>query len=395
MKSRNWFIAIFKVIGAALLIILGTMAVLMALTRPGALPGESESAKRLVRGAHPVESLALVLRDDSRETKAIGGFPGSDFREFKGTVWFPKANAANRKSRLPLVVYSHGFGSYHKAADYLTEWLAASGYVVAAIDFPLTSMFSPTGFPDPADAVNQPGDLSFLIDRILVAASDPQSPLFGLVDPDKIAAVGLSLGGLTTTLIAYHDELRDDRLKAAVAMAPPVEVLTERFYQTRPGLPYMLIAGTKDNVVNYEPNMAPFPERNPAAWLLSLDGGTHLGFASFSGYLTWMKHADEFACLLLGYITDTHTLDYYWHKVLGGEQAGIAATPFSPPCLEDYQSSLNPLRQQDFVKLSVEAFLDMHLKEDGGAGESHYFFEEVLPRENPEIRLRQPRRLEK
>ena len=46
---------------------------------------------------------------------------------------------------------------------YLAEQLASLGYVVVAVDYPLTNGLAPGG-PDVKDVVNQLADVSFLID---------------------------------------------------------------------------------------------------------------------------------------------------------------------------------------------------------------------------------------
>ena len=58
---------------------------------------------------------------------------------------------------------------------------------------------------------------------LLGQAPDPGAAVFAAlpapIDHDCVAAVGLSLGGLTSTLIAFHPTLRDPRVGVAVSIA--------------------------------------------------------------------------------------------------------------------------------------------------------------------------------
>ncbi len=51
-------------------------------------------------------------------------------------------------------------GSYHQGCRHIAQFLARNGYVVAAVDFPLSYMRSPAGSPQLLDVANQPGDVS-------------------------------------------------------------------------------------------------------------------------------------------------------------------------------------------------------------------------------------------
>ena len=69
------------------------------------------------------------------------------------------------------------------------------------------------------DVVNQPGDVSFVIDEVLAASEDPESPLHGVVDPEAIGVVGHSLGGATTWAVAFNTATRDERIDSAMVFA--------------------------------------------------------------------------------------------------------------------------------------------------------------------------------
>ena len=80
----------------------------------------------------------------------------------------------------------------------MAEAMASHGYIVAAADYPLTSGSTPGG-ANGDDVVNQPADVSFLIDSVLNLSAD-EKPFAGEVDGSRIGLSGYSLGGLTTYL---------------------------------------------------------------------------------------------------------------------------------------------------------------------------------------------------
>ena len=121
--------------------------------------------------------------------------------------------------------------------------------MVAGPTFPLTSLgnlFSADG-PYPADIVNQPADVSFVIDRLL-AADAPADWLAGAIDVRKIGLSGLSYGGLTTLLVTYHPTMRDRRIRAALTLAPAACALTRPFYR-RGRTPLLVMQGDQDGIV--------------------------------------------------------------------------------------------------------------------------------------------------
>ncbi len=120
----------------------------------------------------------------------------------------------------PTVVYSHGFSSSRDEGAYLARHLSTHGFVVVAADFPLTTLGT-LGGPVLADVATQPADVRFVLDLLLAASEDLDGPLGGAVDPERIAAAGTSLGGLTTSIVAYHRRFRDPRVRVAVTLAGP------------------------------------------------------------------------------------------------------------------------------------------------------------------------------
>lgn len=339
-------------LGLLALIVLAVAAVSAALvvSAPERPAEGSESALRLEPGPRTIESRELVLVDASRETAANGDQPGLPSRRLPIRLWYPIGDDAAH----PLVVYSHGFMSTKEEGGYLAEHLASHGYIVVAADYPLTNFGTPGG-PNVADAANQPADVSFLIDSIL-ALKGAEKPFAGTIDPERIGAMGLSLGGLTTTLVAFHPTLRDPRLRAAVSIAGPASFFSERFFSTT-DVPFLMIAGTEDAMVDYQANARPVLTRVRSGGLLSIEAGSHTGFAGIADPLfRFVDHPDSIGCGALMENIEIRDGEFPITG-LGGEENGIVVTDQSLPCQKSrLPKAIHPGRQHMITTLAATDF---------------------------------------
>ncbi len=279
-------------LGVAIVIGLGMLGIAWIRAAPQPLPAGSEVAVRLADGPYLVSRADFHWVDDTRRTPAHGSYPGAPQRALAVTLWYPE----NLQGALPLVVYCHGFTSDRFGGRYLAKHLASHGYLVVAADFPSTSMNAPGG-PWMNDVVQQPGDVSFLIDRML-NLSDSERPFDGDVDPGRIGVMGLSLGAVTATLVGFHPRWRDPRVAAVVSMAGVGDVFGPDFYR-HAVVPFLMIAGTSDDIVDYLTNALPTLERVPTGALVTLWGGTHLGFDDIAtSWLRPFRNPDAVGCFL-------------------------------------------------------------------------------------------------
>ena len=158
------------------------------------------------------------------------------------------APARNMGTRVPAVVFSHGFGGTRLQSIDFAEHLASRGYIVAAADHPgrmlgdvLPCLFSPplegcnlTGFgSDPA--VEQ---VPVVVDALDELAAD--GFLLGTVDMEQLGMSGHSAGGSTTSAMGDAEP----RFDALLSMAAPAS--TER------AVPTLLLDGTCDGVIPTE-----------------------------------------------------------------------------------------------------------------------------------------------
>ncbi|MBU3701448.1 MAG: alpha/beta fold hydrolase [Acidimicrobiia bacterium] len=205
------------------------------------------------------------------------------------------AEAPIADGSFPLIVYSHGSGGQKFIASFMTEALAAKGFVVVAAnhtgDTAIDRVANTQAIPDQND-LNRPADVSRLIDDMLARSKATGDVFSGRVDANRIGVVGHSYGGYTAiaTTSGHSTPLGsvtpDPRVKAIVAHAPytlrltPAELAADK-------VPTMLIAGTKDITTPTATNaMVAFESiTGPPVILAQITGAAHQSFTDVCTYL--------------------------------------------------------------------------------------------------------------
>jgi dienelactone hydrolase len=351
-------------------------------------PAGALSRQLYKRGPHQVSYQPIDWTDTSRPTMANHAFKGSASRELKGRIWMP---ADKQGAPYPLVLYSHGYMSQYKEGDYLLDFLASHGYVAVSVDFPLSNGGAPGG-ATVADIVNQPGDLSFLIDQMLARSKQPDNILHGTVDADRIAAAGLSLGGLTSELVGLDPKLKDPRIRAAISMAGPLQFFT-RDYFAGDSIPFMYIAGTADAIVPYKEHAEPLPNKYKNSVLVALQSGSHVGFIDMAPALfRWLRNPDEFGCAGLMYGLKKAQEGSAGGKplpnlgeLIGGP--GVDATAATAPCKSsEYPPAMPPARQHSLTALATLSFLESQFSPtETTRDEMHKYLFEQFSMENKDV----------
>ncbi len=344
-------------------------------------PHGSQSIARFTPGPYAVASENFTVIDKSRPTAAYNDFPGSPERVLNGGIWRP----TGLQQAGPLVIYSHGFMSFRQEGLYLVRFLASHGYTVVATDYPLTGFHAPDG-PLMTDVVNQPGDVSFLIDTMLKRNETSGDSLFATIDAGKIAVAGVSLGGLTTTLVSFHRRLLDPRIAAAISIAGPASMFTADFFATRK-IPYLLIYGDIDALVPYPDNALPALQMSPGSILVTLRGASHAGFAQpASTIMRFIKNPDVVGCETV--------LEEVGDDLLAGSDELIAQIGDSADGVDlsrqmDFCSApvvplaMQASRQHMFTTLAAYSFLESVFANDAVMREqSRHYLLETLPAEN-------------
>lgn len=346
-----------------------------------ALDESSASYKQLQLGKFSVSATAVELSDKTRSIDANGDYEGNATRDFKLTIWTPSVKPATPQ---PLLVYSHGFMSTGEGGAYLAEYLASYGYTVVAPTYPLTN-FSAPGGPNNADVVNQPADVSFIIDTMLARNVDKDDSLYGFIDPTRIAAAGLSLGGMTTTMVSFHPLNADKRIAAAVSIAGPAYMFGPRYFQ-QASLPFMMVATPQDAMVSYQANAANIKEKYADTVLVTIDGASHAGFGGQAKWLRWMDNPDSLGCDTLEGNVDLTTENDWYHK-LGSQEIGVLPASLPDFCtMNPMPKAINPLRQHQLNTLAVGSFLQCQLSDKlDVAAESCAYLKQTFAQENAEV----------
>jgi len=330
------------------------------------------------RGPFAVGVSTLTLVDESRPTDANGSYPGADTRTLVTEVWYP-AEGRTEASELrdapldssqapyPLIVFSHGLTGVRRQSTFYTEHLASHGYVVISPDYPLSNGLAPGG-PRAGDVLNQPADVSFLIDSFLGFSDEPGNQFEGAIDETAIGLTGHSLGGLTT-LLATFGPLADPRVKAAVPLAPVSCLVGSQNYEGS-HTPLLVISGSDDQVVAFESARQAYDDANPPKYLLTLLGGNHLRFAD--------GDLPDFAPGTLETIGATFVEDGL--RIIQATGADPAACPVA----EAHPQTLAGDRQHELTRLFATAFFDYYLKGDEGTS---YVLTTEFAQTIPEVKL--------
>lgn len=202
--------------------------------RPGSEAGQAEASYDQ-REPYPPDLQALVppQYDTRISFAAYPALPGSPTGPF------------------PVVLFSHGLGSFRLDNASLNAGVASWGFVVVSPEFPerdraavtRQSLSGPSSAQQstPAqEAAQARGDADALLAALHLvetASQDPSSPLHGLVQANRVAAIGHSAGGGAALTL-----LPNPAVRTAIGWAPVGPARGTR----EPTKPTMIIAGLDD-----------------------------------------------------------------------------------------------------------------------------------------------------
>lgn len=241
-------------------------------------------------------------------------------RSLKADIYvpIPDENSQTRIA-LPVVVISHGLGSDRETYAYLAEHLASFGLAVAVLEHPgsnaqqLQNLFEGKAeeVAQPDEFINRPLDVKFLLDELERLA---RSDIFywGRLNTQKVGIIGQSFGAYTSLALAGADinfaslqkdcagintswnlslllqcralilpkdnyQLRDERVKAVIAINPIGSSVFGKDGLNNINIPVTIVAGTADTVSPALPEqIVPFTWlNNPNKYLLIMNNGTH------------------------------------------------------------------------------------------------------------------------
>lgn len=217
----------------------------------------------------------LSLVDSSRPTPSNGTTDERDSRTLRVVVWDGPA----LPGPLPILLMAHGFDGSPDKYEAFASAVAGEGFVVVAPEFPLTHYGVPGG-PQPGmiDLEHMPGDLSFVLDALTEAASEPCDPLFQRLDMERVTALGHSLGGAVLTRATRHSCCLEPRIDTTIFLAAATAV-NEIFFPDdtleATGPPTLVVHGREDDVVDLEASEELYGAITPPKAFLVLEGTGH------------------------------------------------------------------------------------------------------------------------
>lgn len=148
----------------------------------------------------------------------------------------------------PLLMFAPGFRQCSDTYEHLLQSWASAGYVVAVVDFPRTDCLVGAAAYEP-DLVNQPGDVSYVLSRLLALNAQPGGFLSGRLNPREVAATGQSDGGDTVAALAANPCCQDHRLKAVAVLSgaewPP---MPGTYFAGQAPPPMLFVQGSADTI---------------------------------------------------------------------------------------------------------------------------------------------------
>jgi len=254
-------------------------------------------------GSAQVQTLKLSFSDEKRQ------------RQIPLDVYFSSAVSTNK----PIIVFSHGRGSVRTDLRYLAEHLASHGYVVAALEHPGSNETSFKAVNQgkkqlvaPQEFLDRPRDVSFILDELEKLNQTANSPLQGKLATNNVMVVGYSFGGGTALALAGGElqienlkqrcqpnlakdnlgetlqcvaqalpektyQLRDGRIKQAIALNPTTSLMFGETGLTKVQIPTLILSSSADKITPpLTEQIMGFAKIPSPKWLVGVVGASHL-----------------------------------------------------------------------------------------------------------------------
>lgn len=172
------------------------------------------------------------------------------------------------EGRFPLLLFSHGLGSYRSQSSFLTAHLASWGFVVAAPDHRERGIrvLVEASIPSFAESIET---MRALLTQLVAEDTRAGARLFGRIDTARLGIFGHSAGAATAFGVAS-----DPRVAAWAGLAGGK-------IDANPGKPVLFLAASRDVVVPAQLSVASYDsirDDTPKRYL-ELNGAGHQAFA--------------------------------------------------------------------------------------------------------------------
>ena len=178
----------------------------------------------------------------------------------------------------PVVLFSHGSSGIRFQSTFLTAHLASWGIIVAAPDHWSRDLFHTLSAPV-GDRNSSITELLETLDLVTAENVRPGSRLEGMVDAERVVAMGHSAGGGTILAASL-----DDRVDGYISLASGALGMggDSSAAPALPNKPSFFIAGLFDGIISAEESTRPSFEAVPGpSRLWIIDGVGHNGFDDF------------------------------------------------------------------------------------------------------------------
>jgi predicted dienelactone hydrolase len=249
-----------------------------------------------------------------------------------------KDNSNNTCAGFPVILFSHGLGGTYDRCSYLSRMWSSFGFIVISVQHPGSDERIWRGkirfVKELRDSYEQnwncrtrAEDLRFVLDnfeRLLENGKIGQLR----VNINNVGVSGYDIGSLAPLLLSGQmppdqgTTLRDERVKAVVAMSPPVRNpgLDNRKVYAEIKIPALFITGTKDNgiigVTKAHQRRIPFDYMTSGdRYLVIFNNGDHQVYAGALFSISNLFRRDSIYQTAI-----THVSSYFWLAHLAKEK---------------------------------------------------------------------------
>ncbi|MCE2993131.1 MAG: alpha/beta hydrolase family protein [Alphaproteobacteria bacterium] len=265
------------------------------------------------------EEITFLSQSSGRNIVAEIYYPGTckiDNKQVKHGIWL-RENYLKAKcdiddtKKYPLILFSHGFQGDRFGNSWFAEGLVSQGYIVAMVDHASNTSYESSDLFVYTSMWQRPIDISELLTYML-----QDSKWNKVVDEEKIAVSGFSLGGTTALWLSgiksdkdkFHhvmdakysrwddwpeyaksqarlvdwskaeNSYKDERVKAVVSIAPDLGEAFSINGLTKADVPVLIVIGDKDVVTPKKHNADFYAQHIPKAKLFVIKDAEHFTF---------------------------------------------------------------------------------------------------------------------